>query len=825
MFTCHDCDGIIDDGKKFIKHILFFHKNQKSYACGMLSCPRVFSSIDSLRKHLKMKHSLANNQNTARSRPKKQKKKQNNTVCDVPLCDELESTPRTSQNDETNISNILPDNSENIITYGIDNQDLVLFAAELFSFSDIPRCRAINIIKSTSNVIETILGRVQNRVLMSIKESNSQIQLETNIQKIFHETQLKTSSITEWNLLNLFKSLGTFIEPTEYLLGEIPEFRKKNNTRRLVMKEVFAQFIPIRNVLKNFFELPNIFEETKNYLRTLEHDDIISNFVQGNLWRKLREDFGDKFVLPINLFFDDFENNNPLGSHKGISKCGAVYLSISCLPPAIASKLDSIFLLALFNSLDRKMFSNAIIFSRVIDELKELETNGIEISVRNSNVKIYFKLALFLGDNLGIHEALGFITSFKSAAFCRFCKIKSSEIQHTFFEDPNLMRNKTNYSADLQKHECKSTGIVELCVFHQLQDFHVTQNVSVDVLHDILEGICQYDLGQILYTLIKTKKCLKLTELNLLTKGFEYGPNKNMPPEILLTHIMRKRLSMTGAEMFTFIRHIPLILAHVVSEADDTWELILLLQKIVEICMAKNLSKNTHTIFRQLVGDYLQMLTTIFPGCLKPKHHFLTHYPTVFQVSGPFSNMSSIRYESKHRLAKMTSKTSLNRTNVCRTIAIKDQLRLNFQFMKPDNSKLRIYDPISIKSILNLDVPELDKFVNLLPTSLQKNVEFETIKYLNINGSEISVHDIVMVPSEEGPIFYKIDLIIMYEQDPVIVVKWFDDIFYEIKFNAYEIISERYEHKILDLDELYSAVVTHSVEIYNGCKLIVKNWV
>lgn len=265
------------------------------------------------------------------------------------------------------------------------------------------------------------------------------------------------------------------------------------------MKEVFAQFIPIREVLKKFFEMPNIYKETIAYLKSLEDDDIISNFVQASLWKKWSHDFGDQVVLPIHLFFDDYETNNPLGSHKGISKCGAVYLILPCLPPRFISKLNNIFLFEIFNSLDRKMFKNSLVFSKVIDELTFLQTDGIKINYNGSKIKIFFKLGLFLGDNLGLHEVFGFTTSFKSSSFCRFCTIKSKNTQHVFFEEPNLMRNETNYSTDLFKNDVKNTGISESCVFHKIKDFHVTQNLSVDVLHDIFEGICQYDLGQILY--------------------------------------------------------------------------------------------------------------------------------------------------------------------------------------------------------------------------------------------------------------------------------------------------------------------------------------
>lgn len=261
----------------------------------------------------------------------------------------------------------------------------------------------------------------------------------------------------------------------------------------------------------------------------------MSNFIQGSLWKDMTAKFQNKIVMPLFLFFDDYENNNPLGSHKGVAKCGAVYLSIPCLPLRLRSKLRNIFLFILFNTLDRKVFSNAIIFLRVIDELEFLEKNGVEVDCDGEVRTIYFKLALILGDNLGLHSILGFRESFNCPIFCRFCKLNKQNLQ-TVTEEADLLRTENNYIIDLEKDEEKETGIVEPCIFHKIPDFYVTKNLSVDVMHDVLEGICQYDLGLILHALI-AKKFFTLEELNYRVKAFDYGLNKNKPPEILSSHI------------------------------------------------------------------------------------------------------------------------------------------------------------------------------------------------------------------------------------------------------------------------------------------------
>lgn len=160
------------------------------------------------------------------------------------------------------------------------------------------------------------------------------------------------------------------------------------------MIPVTAQFIPLRFVFKKFFELPSIFDETLQYISILKKNtQIISNFIQGELWRKLTINDGDKIVFPILLYFDDYENNNLLGSHRGISKCGAIFVSIPCLPPRYQARLENIFLFTLFNTLDRKYFKNALILSKIRDELQFLESTGIVLSLPDGQVNVFFRLS------------------------------------------------------------------------------------------------------------------------------------------------------------------------------------------------------------------------------------------------------------------------------------------------------------------------------------------------------------------------------------------------------------------------------------------------
>ena len=102
----------------------------------------------------------------------------------------------------------------------------------------------------------------------------------------------------------------------------------------LVHVKINAQFIPLRSVIKMFSELPEIYNDTMKYLQFLQsNNDIITNLVHASFWQERLLTHGDKVVVPIIMSWDEYENNNPLGSHKGLCKTKAVYIGFPALPP------------------------------------------------------------------------------------------------------------------------------------------------------------------------------------------------------------------------------------------------------------------------------------------------------------------------------------------------------------------------------------------------------------------------------------------------------------------------------------------------------------
>ncbi|KAK0150977.1 hypothetical protein N1851_007921 [Merluccius polli] len=83
--------------------------------------------------------------------------------------------------------------------------------------------------------------------------------------------------------------------------------------------------------------------------------------------------------LQIQLFYDDFEPCNPLGSKKGTHKLSAIDFTLRNFPPRYNSCLANIHLCMLFHTQNIKKYGFATILEPLVNDLKILETDGIDI--------------------------------------------------------------------------------------------------------------------------------------------------------------------------------------------------------------------------------------------------------------------------------------------------------------------------------------------------------------------------------------------------------------------------------------------------------------
>ncbi|KAB0803750.1 hypothetical protein PPYR_00720 [Photinus pyralis] len=357
---------------------------------------------------------------------------------------------------------------------------------------------------------------------------------------------------TEYKRFKYFSRSSAFIEPSDHVIGHSLVLLEKNGDNVLLPHENVSKVFSMAKMFKNILELPSVLQDTKHYLTKLQNSKVFSNFTQGKHWKSK---LTDKFTLPIFLYYDDYELGNALGSRAGTNKLGAVYCTIPCLPQYFYS-LKSIFLVSLFYTNDKRLGYKHI-FKPIVDELNSLESEGIVVNYGNKEEKVYFQLALLLGDNLALHTMLGFTESFSATYRCRFCKIPKNVSYTACCSDDTIKRTIQNYESDLQLNDLSQTGIKENSIWNDIKNFHVVENFAVDIMHDLLEGVCMYDMTIILNKLILEYQLFSLTTLNNRILGFNtFGAETANKPPVITLEMLKGKLKFSAAEMLFLSRYL-----------------------------------------------------------------------------------------------------------------------------------------------------------------------------------------------------------------------------------------------------------------------------
>lgn len=134
---------------------------------------------------------------------------------------------------------------------------------------------------------------------------------------------------------------------------------------------------------------------------------------------------------------------------------------------------------------------------------------------------------------------------------------------------------------------------------------------------------------------------------------------------------------MSASETLCFSRHLGVMIGDLVPVDSEIWQLYLLLRKIIEIVTLKSIQPEHTILLTTLITEHHQLYLKLFNINLKPKHHYLLHYPYIMRKVGQVSHLWSMRYESKYRESKSTANSINSRKNICYTLGIKHQLFIN----------------------------------------------------------------------------------------------------------------------------------------------------
>lgn len=341
------------------------------------------------------------------------------------------------------------------------------------------------------------------------------------------------------------------------------------------------------------------------------------------------------------------------------------------------------------------------------DEIRPLEENGLLIGTK----RIYIAPVLFLGDNLGLNLNMGY-TSPTSTYFCRICFMCLSDSKTCCVENKKLFRTEEHYNeciANLASRSGKlNYGVVENCELNRLISFKVHRNIVLDLLHDLLVGIYGYDLVGILKKGIESH-LFTLAQFNHSKNNFDYGSHEvhYLLEDVTKSHLDNESIRCHAREMMTLVKFLPFIMEPILPKNHELFRFSLIMTDILDMVLKTSFAEEDLIKLRKLITSHNQKFLNLFRSNvdktrgLPPKGHYLLHYATAIQNTGPVKYLWSMRFESKHQQMKAYAKVCFNRINLCYSLGKKICFFNANELLKETDTLKRVLDYKAIRSPLH----------------------------------------------------------------------------------------------------------------------------
>lgn len=533
---------------------------------------------------------------------------------------------------------------------------------------------------------------------------------------------------TEYRRKQMCKSSPLYVAPIEKAIGLHfrSEFDKFQNRSHHYLQQSYFHYVPIIGSLKSLF----LIDDFKTTYMDSGHSctaGVYEKFCCGQLFEHSGFFRENPNAIRLRLAMDDFDICSPCKSKAVIHKITAIYCQIDNLPCHLQSRHENIFLVALCESRETKQRYTSLdnIIEHIVSEVKKLESEGIDVGIGEH---LKGTLVSFTYDNLGGNALLGFVECFSADNWCRICLLRNEECGRTLKEISSSLRNRHDHEEILKQVEESEKnnvkGVKKYCLLDQLNYFDILDNKTVDMMHDVLEGVVPYLLSQLFKYLID-KKFLKTADLENRVRDHNYGAlNADCLPSFI--DLTKLKLNQNARQMYCLVLNVPFIFMDLKNKLEDIWICVQSLLTSMQIIFSQSINENDLLRLENCIATHLKSYMDVFETNLKPKHHLLTHYPSIIRKSGPVKNMWMMRFESKHKYFTDRAKKTNNFKNITKTLAIDHQQNmLNYENSFRDK----------FSHALEKQLTDTDLIYQITSNNLKKD-NLVMINFLKFNGVE-----------------------------------------------------------------------------------------
>ena len=422
MITCSFCNIDRDTEKAFMSNVRLSHKELMNFevTCIHFNCERKFQNIHGYKQHYIREYCIGDLNSIEKNHSDNEK---NSIAIQI---DEDEPTEENDNNESdfneeiSNCISILEHSLNDLQQFKESVHKYVgLIVAKIYAKPKTPR-------SSARETIDMFIGFFNSLVVKLIFSKCKENDIEIMCRMVNNTfNTFKSEHLT----FQYFKTNNWLIEPRSITINFSNSFRtSKGECLPVILRDTVHLVLPI-DVLTKFLEMPNVLEKIFQHVKNCKNSTSMNSIFKSKTYERLEKIYENKYFMPVVVYSDDFEINNPIGSRRVKNKIGAVYQTIYGLPPEYASQLQNIFLLQLHKYIDHRDLGNKKIFNSIIKYLQVLQDEGILVKFNDTTIRIYFPLYAILGDNLGLNTILGYSKGSNSNFPCRICTAPKNLVQ------------------------------------------------------------------------------------------------------------------------------------------------------------------------------------------------------------------------------------------------------------------------------------------------------------------------------------------------------------------------------------------------------------
>ncbi|XP_077531644.1 uncharacterized protein LOC144144139 [Haemaphysalis longicornis] len=774
-FRCPRCARHTFSLKSLFRHLHTAHGHEGHWVCGLSGCMQSFRIFPSYKKHIYRKHAEL----LAEDKASPGEEDQASAVWD-------EAAPVDVAASQSDMG------VRDLAFSADDTQEQASEAerAEEPTSGDYVKQLALLLLKwkEQKRLPESTVHEIANDVILYVKNLfeyqrlQDYAEMSANVKELLCDLKLD-QLLTKCGRNAFWKTHLPLIEPQTIVLGV------NSNGKSDLMT-----YVPLCRMLKFILENSACSAEFNSSIK--KKDGYLCSVFDGTAFAGHAYFQGDTSRVCLQLYSDEFDVCNPLGSKRGKHKMTAVYFSVLNFSAQFRSTLPGIYLVLLVKDKHVSTYGLPKILEPLLQDIRELENDGI---IANGQV---MKGSIFVmtGDNLSSHRVGGFQCRFNHGRICRFCMAVLHEIKHKLQESDFLQRTPAGHQHHINMLNAglptaSLYGVKAPCAITS-QGFEPTEHFPPDVMHDIHEGILPLALKHIIGSLI-SQGFFSLKDLNrsILDWNYDQCDAKNRPeaitPEFLHGNAKMKQ---SASQVFCLFHHLSFFVGDSIPSENKTWHLYLLLRKICDILLCHNIPVTQIAYLQRKITFFLQDFHSLFPNVsYLCKMHYLIHYASCIQKFGPLVDLWAMRFEAKHQYFKDLSRKIRNFKNLTHSLSMRHQFYQSFCFIAGDQKGV---STTGCRPIRFEHLPDTVKEF-IIENNFNETTSF-TVKSGSADGRVYKVGSVLVhsVPEDALPEFLQECDIFYVHSTLLVLAKLLETIRFDEHFHAY-VVSVTNEQKIL----------------------------